>query len=89
MTRFWDDFPTIKYDLERVQEVILESVSSRSRTITEALSNLANRNGKLLRPGFVVLSARIKGDAIDEQIRARSAGDWRRAVWNEPQTGGR
>ncbi|HUX11755.1 MAG TPA: polyprenyl synthetase family protein [Spirochaetia bacterium] len=63
MTRFWDDFPTIKYDLELVQEVILESVRSRSRTITEALSNLANRNGKLLRPGFVVLSARIRGDA--------------------------
>lgn len=62
MTQFWDDFPAIEYDIERVQACILESVRSRNATVTEALTDLAGRNGKLLRPGFVVLGARMRGD---------------------------
>jgi heptaprenyl diphosphate synthase len=65
MTHFWDDFPAIQHDLERVHDVILDNVRSRNVTITRALTNLANRNGKLLRPGFVLLSARLKGDLMN------------------------
>ena len=72
MTHFWDDFPVMKHDIERVHDVILNNVRSRNETITRALTNLSNRNGKMLRPGFVLLSARLQGDLADQPQSSES-----------------
>lgn len=61
MTDFWDGFPVMKRDLERVREILLSNVRSGNQDITKALTSLATRNGKMLRPGFVLIAARNKG----------------------------
>lgn len=60
MTEFWDDFPVLRRDLERVRDIILTNVKSSNREVTQALTSLATRNGKMLRPGFVLIAARNK-----------------------------
>jgi len=60
LTTFWDDYPVLRTDLERVQSVILDAMTARSSYLTEALVDLASRGGKMLRPGFALLAARMK-----------------------------
>jgi heptaprenyl diphosphate synthase len=67
---FWKQFPEIQGDLERVQEVIEGEISGPGGIISRALGDLARRDSKLLRPGFTILSARIRngGHPADERI---------------------
>ncbi|TVQ40106.1 MAG: polyprenyl synthetase family protein [Spirochaetaceae bacterium] len=60
MNQFWDDFPVIRNDLQRVQQIILENVGSGNTALSQALREFAARGGKMLRPAFVLLAARVK-----------------------------
>ncbi len=67
---FWNDFPAISRDLERVRSVILDSISEPGGRMTEGLTALLTRDAKLLRPAFTILSARIQngGRAVDAKV---------------------
>ncbi|MCX7786887.1 MAG: polyprenyl synthetase family protein [Spirochaetes bacterium] len=60
MLHFWKDYPHIQRDLIRVQEIMRASLQGRDPLLTHTIQTLLNRNGKMLRPGFVVLGARLK-----------------------------
>ncbi|MDA3947903.1 MAG: polyprenyl synthetase family protein [Spirochaeta sp.] len=66
----WDGFPEIRRELDRVQAVIRAEVTRPGGVIAEGLSELANRDAKLLRPAFTILAARIQtgGRAAEERI---------------------
>ncbi len=57
---FWNDYPAVERDLGRVAQIVRESVQSASPRLRDALSELVSRRGKMLRPAFVVLSARLR-----------------------------
>ena len=57
---FWNDYPTVERDLTRVAQIVRESVQSASPRLRDALSELVGRRGKMLRPAFVVLAARLR-----------------------------
>ncbi|MFP4375218.1 MAG: polyprenyl synthetase family protein [Spirochaetaceae bacterium] len=57
---FWTDYPAVEQDLARVVQVMYESVQSASPRLRDALSDLVSRRGKMLRPAFVVLAARLR-----------------------------
>lgn len=56
MNKFWDSYPTIKTDLEKVIEIMKENAKNREKVIENALLDLVNSGGKLLRPGFLLIS---------------------------------
>ena len=54
----WAPFPAVQADLDRVRQIIAEQARSGSSRLDEALQNFASRSGKMLRPAFLLLSAR-------------------------------
>ncbi|MFA6507869.1 MAG: polyprenyl synthetase family protein [Treponemataceae bacterium] len=64
MTDFWNDFTGIPDELERVQSLIRDSIRSENVAIRETLADLFNGDGKLLRPGILLIASRLgKPDA--------------------------
>lgn len=59
MNNFWDRYPSLKIDLELVTEIMKSNVKNREKAIEEALLDLINSGGKLLRPGFLLISSRF------------------------------
>lgn len=57
MTTFWKDYPQIEEDLLKVKEIIKKSIASGNTGLEEGLDQLVSRDGKLLRPGLVLLAA--------------------------------
>ena len=57
MNKFWDKYPSLSTDLEQVLEIMKSNVKNREKIIEEALLNLINSGGKLLRPGFLLISS--------------------------------
>jgi heptaprenyl diphosphate synthase len=63
MTDFWNDFPGIPDDLARVNTLILDSIRSDNQLVFESLSGVFGGDGKLLRPGLLLIASRFgKGD---------------------------
>jgi heptaprenyl diphosphate synthase len=60
MRGYWDNYPQIKKDLDRVSDVLGETLRSKNTLLSQGLESLLARKGKMLRPAFVVLSARMK-----------------------------
>lgn len=56
MNNFWDRYPNFKTDLEEVVKIMKLNAHSRERVIEEALLDLIASGGKLLRPGFLLIS---------------------------------
>lgn len=67
---FWRQFPDVQGDLDRVQEAIEREIADAGGMISRQLGDLARRDAKLLRPGFTVLSARMRngGRPVDDRI---------------------
>jgi heptaprenyl diphosphate synthase len=57
MLEFWDDSPRLKRELEKVRDTILEDFSGNASVLEESLRELALSNGKMLRPGLLLLAA--------------------------------
>lgn len=56
MNRFWDKYPWIKTELEKVVEIMKENAKNREKSIENSILDLIGSGGKLLRPGFLILS---------------------------------
>ncbi len=59
MNHFFDDFSSLSRDLEKVREVILSHISDSSSSIREGLEEIIRAQGKMLRPAFLILAARL------------------------------
>ena len=56
MTPYWDDFPGMPDAMKKVSGIIQLSSASQSSIISQGLNALFNGDGKLLRPGLLLLS---------------------------------
>jgi heptaprenyl diphosphate synthase len=56
MNRFWDKYPSIKIELEKVVEIMQENAKNREKSIEDSILGLIDSGGKLLRPGFLIIS---------------------------------
>lgn len=67
---FWDTFPEIRREIDRVQSVIESEAARPGGVISEGLTDLFGRDAKMLRPAFTILSARIQsgGRRVDDHI---------------------
>ena len=57
MTSYWKDFPGMPEALEKVSGIIRSASASQNPIISEGLTGLFNGNGKLLRPGLLLIAA--------------------------------
>lgn len=66
----WTPFPDLQQELDRVRGVITDEIAAPGGIISESLGDLAQRDAKLLRPGFTILAARIRGKSqpVDDRI---------------------
>ncbi|QSX08969.1 polyprenyl synthetase family protein [Alkalibacter rhizosphaerae] len=67
MNELWMEYPEIGNMLEEVNALILRSTNDADEFITEAVSSAVVSSGKMLRPAFVVLSAKF-GDYDKESL---------------------
>ncbi|MEM5946923.1 polyprenyl synthetase family protein [Spirochaetia bacterium 38H-sp] len=56
---FWKDIPELTYELNKVRSLIKKSVNVKSNRLTLPVMDFINRDAKMLRPGLLILSARI------------------------------
>ncbi len=73
MTDFWNDFPALRGGLEAVVSVMTETVRSRSFPLGEDLVRIVDADGKMLRPGFLLLSAEFGGRDVKELVPLAAA----------------
>jgi len=59
MTDFWLDFPGIPEDLSHVQKAVQEALGYDHALIQNALGDLFEGDGKLLRPGLLLIASRF------------------------------
>ena len=59
MTSFWNSFPGMPEALQKVSGIIRDSSSSDNPIISEGLTDLFEGNGKLLRPGMLLMAAQF------------------------------
>ena len=57
MTSYWNNFPGMPGAMEKVSGIIRDSSASRNPIISGGLSELFNGDGKLLRPGLLLIAA--------------------------------
>ncbi len=69
----WALFPTVKSDLARVREIISDNASSGSKRLDELLGDFVSRTGKMMRPAFLLLSARCNPRGLGGFRRKRGA----------------
>ena len=55
----WQQYPTIKQDLQQTQKVMTRAVTTRNKEITAALQLFFESGGKLLRPAYFLLFTRF------------------------------
>ena len=60
MNQFWEHYPTIRSDLERVHQIILENAAAGDGELSRIVRDYAARGGKMLRPAFVLLAAYVR-----------------------------
>jgi len=67
MTEFWNDFPSVKSGLNAVVSTMSDTVRSKGFPLGPDLARIVNADGKMLRPGFLLLSSefgRAKNDRL-------------------------
>jgi heptaprenyl diphosphate synthase len=59
MNNFWNNYPLIKNDLEKVEDILMENMKSKEKKIEASLFEMVNSGGKMLRPAFLLLAGRF------------------------------
>lgn len=72
MDKFWDEYPTIKNDLNYVVKIMERNVRCKDKIIENSILDLIYSGGKLLRPAFVLIASRF-GDANREKACSLAA----------------
>jgi heptaprenyl diphosphate synthase len=72
MSGFWKDFPELQSELALVKDCIRQNSKSVDAGFEHALKEMTDSGGKMLRPAFLILSARF-GTYEPEKIRTLAA----------------
>lgn len=67
MDKFWDEYPVVKDDLEEVIKIMKKNIKCKEKLVENAILELINSGGKLLRPAFLIIAARF-GEFKEEEI---------------------
>jgi heptaprenyl diphosphate synthase len=67
MDNFWSEYPIMKNDLEEVIKLMKKNIKCKEKLVENAILELINSGGKLLRPAFLIIAARF-GDFKKEEI---------------------
>ena len=67
MANFWGEYPFLVDELEKVKNIIIKKIKNSDKTIEDALTEVFEKSGKMLRPAFVILSAHF-GEYKSEKI---------------------
>lgn len=67
MDNFWNEYPVVKSDLEEVTKIMKKSIKCKEKLVENAILELINSGGKLLRPAFLIIAARF-GNFKEEEI---------------------
>lgn len=67
MDNFWNEYPVIRNDLEEVTRIMKKSIKCKEKLVENAILELINSGGKLLRPAFLIIAARF-GNFKEEEI---------------------
>lgn len=67
MDKFWNEYPVVKNDLEEVIKIMKKNVKCKEKLVENAILELINSGGKLLRPAFLIIAARF-GEFKKENI---------------------
>ncbi|GFZ32395.1 geranylgeranyl pyrophosphate synthase [Clostridium zeae] len=59
MDKFWNEYPVVKDDLEEVIKIMKKNIKCKEKLVENAIIELINSGGKLLRPAFLIISARF------------------------------
>lgn len=59
MDKFWNEYPVVKNDLEEVIKIIKKNIKCKEKLVENAILELINSGGKLLRPAFLTIAARF------------------------------
>jgi heptaprenyl diphosphate synthase len=78
MKDFWADFSSISddgisHDIQKVSEIIRSSISSQNPIINDGLSVLFENQGKMLRPGLLLIASRFGDHQNDKAIHLAAA----------------
>lgn len=67
MDKFWNEYPVIKNDLDEVTKIMKKSIKCKEKLVENAILELINSGGKLLRPAFLIIAARF-GEFNKEEL---------------------
>jgi len=59
MDEFWNEYPIVKNDLEEVIKIMNKNIKCKEKLVENAILELINSGGKLLRPAFLTIAARF------------------------------
>jgi len=59
MSIFWENYPDIAKELENIKKLIKVNIKSSEKEFDEAIFPLVDAGGKMLRPAFLLLSAKF------------------------------
>ncbi|GFP74450.1 polyprenyl synthetase family protein [Clostridium fungisolvens] len=67
MDKFWSEYPVVNNDLEEVIKIIKKNIKCKEKLVENAILELVNSGGKLLRPAFLIIAARF-GEFKEDEI---------------------
>lgn len=67
MDKFWSEYPVVNNDLEEVIKIIKKNTKCKEKLVENAILELVNSGGKLLRPAFLIIAARF-GEFNEDEI---------------------
>lgn len=73
MIKLWDKYPKIKNKLDLFEDYLLDKLEVRPNLIKTAMSELANRGGKRIRPTLVIAAGHFKGNSMDKVFPVATA----------------
>ena len=76
MTNFDEIRDLISSDLERLQKIIKQSLSSNSPLLNKIVDKYLETKGKQIRPIIVVLSAKFFGAEVSDGVLDGKWGEW-------------
>ncbi|MGN1272364.1 MAG: polyprenyl synthetase family protein [Lactobacillus sp.] len=69
----WKKYPLISTELEKVNQLIQDSIKTSYASLQDALLQMADNGGKYLRPSLLLLSAHAVGKSNDKIIKLASS----------------
>lgn len=73
MTEFWNDYPSVRTRLEAVVSIMHDTVGSAGFPLGSGLARILEADGKMLRPGFLLLGSEFGAKKNDRLVSLAAA----------------